>query len=526
MAQNRTRAVAPENLSDSQLKAYLQKYRQVIPETRQELINSVRAHLRRSGRDCVYVAEPEPALQSVISALTSLFRRESQTDHLSETHYDIPPSQGTFYDHVENQHDQVRNVNVRPSNQKPKPGVIFRENLRENFSPIEPVGQNTVVPTLSRISPDSLDFPPPPALNSETAQFDSTRNYPNHNDSFEISEPEEVRRVKFRDHEYADPDTFRNVEFNEPSRNFPEQLNRNLSSPEFSHKPSKQVKIQQTPEEKFLPPIRSQRDTISNQNPHAVINQISTNSAQALRSKFSYKFDESVHDINDFISCVERHGRQFNLTNSDLCYLACANFKNMEMSTLVLDSINSEDQSNWDLVKATLISQFGKSRRDWWSEFEKRKRKANESTHQLLASLTLLLKKATGSERISEDQKFEIVRKFKQAVNPTLLGHLEALNDISYETIAKDANRLENAFRIPRVPSARIQAVTFPEVQKPEEPVQASASAKKPFQKGNFRKNLHCHLCGKDSHDVRNCFFNPLSPRFKGIDWVRGQSKN
>ena len=253
------------------------------------------------------------------------------------------------------------------------------------------------------------------------------------------------------------------------------------------------------------------------------MNQISVNSSQKYKSKFNYKFDEAEHDITDYIHCVERYGRQFALSNSDLCYIACSNFKNMEMATLVLDSINIEDQGDWESVKSILLSQFGKTRQDWWAEFGRRKRKSTESTHQLLAALTLLHKKASGKESLSEDNKNEIVRRFKSAVNPILLGHLEAQNTVSYEKIAADANRLERAYNIPRVPTARIQTLTFPTAQKPEEPVHPEKLDEK--LPGKRPYNERYSLCGKNTHPLKWCFYNPLSEKFKGLDWIRTQTE-
>lgn len=91
MADNGLKPFPPEELSDSNLKAYLRQYNQVIPRTRRELITAVSNHLRMKGRTHVLMKTPSTsAYQKVVNALSSLFRQEAQI--ATENHYDTPPS--------------------------------------------------------------------------------------------------------------------------------------------------------------------------------------------------------------------------------------------------------------------------------------------------------------------------------------------------------------------------------------------------------------------------------------------------
>ena len=257
---------------------------------------------------------------------------------------------------------------------------------------------------------------------------------------------------------------------------------------------------------------------------------------RALSQKFLYRFKLDGHDISDYLMACQRFGRMNSASDREIILHALQNFDSPADANIVQDSLTPQELVDWDLFSARLIVQFGKSREDWFYLFENHKRTANESCAQLLAYLTLCFKKGTSKTCLSEDNKDSIVRRYKGCVHPDLYAQLESKNIADYATIACESQRLERAFRIPRVKVANIINTTVETSMKPHvpqtRPPPQNSSMRYPNRQQNERQQnerqneRYCYICNFAGHCTKDCWLNPVSDRYRGEDWVKQALKS
>ena len=514
------REMDPRDVETEVLKKFLRRHKKVCPSDRAEIVRAVQAHLSSQNRRTLTVKTDQGAVASVINALGAIFAKKGR-----------PENDQTNTNSAHKTDPVPRNQNFQN----------IRNYTSPNLSPIEPIQDLRIRNTVSPYSQDSLNpntrsegpqltsidtirFPPPPSF-VETQNENEGQANQAYSDSFLSDSIYEASRIDVNENFYASPEIQRDPRF---SRNTDHKVTFRPSSPEDN------LTQNLNPRAPFTQNFAQKLQPSANVQPNSTLQTHSGN--KKFTQKFLYKFSSSKDDIADYLSAVERFADNMGLTEQEAIFLALQNFSIVAEANLCADSLDQTEKNSWILFKKALIKKFGLTVEDYWSKFESENRKESESASTFLSRLSVLYKKANNLTQLEIWHKKEIVRRFKNAINPRLKSHLDAISENSYDTIASKCQTLERAHKIPQGYSARVvNTVTYQDIRNVGSAKNAEKHENQDKKSPNFSRNAKfrkssregtpCAICGLSGHGLEICFFNPLGARFKGAAWVEAQLK-
>ena len=475
--------VEPSDCTDAQLVGFLRRKGKSIPKSRIDCVRAVTDILRREGRITVLVqTEPsQSASKSVVNALTDMFQSTISLNR-----------------------DEPVYETVGPERPPPPPR---REFQRERFdyklgykdeSPIGPIPPRAHVIT-PEYSADSFE------------SVESGRYHPRitHDDNDETLFRQRVshkNQNKFADAQHISVPREK-IEPSQPAQCYTVVDHRQNLQPNFEvYNPRLKNTITQT-----------DRSQLPEGKPDHFRPKFG-----AIKFKHNFKLGEQ--NVSDFLSAVKRHADLYAASDREAILLFFSSFSNVGEANMVQDSISEDELENWDLFKTKVLSQYGRTKNEWFSLFEKYSRSPNESCAQTLNKLTVLFRNAIGRKNLTPDNYCTIVRKYKCIIHPTLNAHLESRDITEYACIAQESQKLERAFSIPRVRPATIAHVSGQSGHNNYAAPPPAPRVKFPCQD---REKPGCQICELSSHRTYFCFLNPRGPNFKGVEYVTKEiSKN